>query len=165
MSTDINNQMDSYLTFKLEDETFAVSVSKVLEIQEIRQITKVPRTPNYMRGVLNLRGSVLPVIDTRIKFGMTKTMDSVNTCILVLTIEMDSEKLTIGALVDAVQEVIDLKEQDINPPPSIGSKYKSEFIKGMGKLGDNFVMILDIDKVFSLDELLIVKETSNETFA
>ncbi len=156
-----NNLTQSYLTFKLEDELFAVNVSKVLEIQEIRQITKVPRTPSYMRGVLNLRGSVLPVIDSRIKFGMSKTVDDVNTCILVLNIEMDNDKLTIGALVDSVQE----DDAHIGPPPSIGSKYKSEFIKGMGKVNETFIMILDIDKVFSLDELLIVKENTSETFA
>ena len=165
MSIELNNQTQSYLTFKLDEEIFAVTVSKVLEIQEIRQITKVPRSPSYMRGVLNLRGTVVPVIDTRIKFGMSKTIDSVNTCIVVLNIEMENDTITVGALVDAVQEVIELMDNQIGPPPSIGNKYKSEFIKGMGKVNDNFIMILDIDKVFSAEELILVKETSGETIS
>src|SRR4051812_29350448 len=136
MSTETNHKTESFLTFKLEEETFAVPVSKVLEIQEIRQITKVPQTPPYMRGVLNLRGSVLPVIDTRIKFGMSRTIDSIDTCIVVLNIEMDNDTLVIGALVDAVQEVIDISENQIGPPPGIGNKVKSEFIQGMGKINE-----------------------------
>ena len=162
MSNEINNQTTSYLSFKLDEEVFAINVSKVLEIQEIRQITKVPRTPVYMRGVLNLRGNVLPVVDTRIKFGMPPVQDTVNTCILVLNIDMDNEVLVVGALVDAVQEVIEILPNQISAPPSIGNKYKSEFIKGMGKINDKFIMILDIDKVFSSDELVVVKESIAE---
>ena len=162
MSNEINNQTTSYLSFKLDEEVFAINVSKVLEIQEIRQIIKVPRTPVYMRGVLNLRGNVRPVIDTRIKFGMPPVQDTVNTCILVLNIDMDNEVLVVGALVDAVQEVIEILPNQISAPPSIGNKYKSEFIKGMGKINDKFIMILDIDKVFSSDELVVVKESIAE---
>jgi len=162
MNNETAPQFTSYLSFKLEEEVFAVNVSKVLEIQEIRQITKVPRTPAYMRGVLNLRGNVLPVVDTRIKFGMSPTQDTVNTCILVLDIQMDNEHLTVGALVDSVQEVIEIVPEQIGPAPSIGSKFKSEFIKGMGKVNDVFIMILDMDRVFSSDELVMVKDSMSE---
>lgn len=153
----------SYLTFRLEGELFAVTVSKVLEILEIRQITKVPQTPVYMRGVLNLRGSVLPVIDTKFKFGMSKTEDTIDTCILVLAIEMDGESLTIGALVDAVQEVIELDDRQIGPSPSIGSKYRSDFIKGMIKLNEQFIMLVDLDKIFSSEEMFLLNDPALET--
>lgn len=153
----------SYLTFRLDEELFAVSVSKVLEILEIRQITKVPKTPVYMRGVLNLRGSVLPVIDTKFKFGMNKTEDTIDTCILVLTIEMDGENLTIGTLVDAVQEVIEIDTKQIGLPPSIGSKYRSDFIKGMIKLNEQFIMLVDLDKIFNSEEMFMLNDASMAT--
>jgi purine-binding chemotaxis protein CheW len=159
MSNDIIIQTESFLTFKLEEEIFAVNVEKVIEIQELRQITKVPKTPVYMRGVVNLRGSVLPVIDTRIKFGMSQLTETVNTCILVLKIEIENDSILLGLLVDSVQEVLELTSAQITPPPSIGSKYKSDFITGMGKLNENFVMLLDIDKIFSVDDIVNVQQT------
>jgi purine-binding chemotaxis protein CheW len=112
-----------------------------------------------MRGVVNLRGSVLPVIDTRLKFGMTASTDTVNTCIMVLSVQIDSEFFVLGALVDAVQEVFEISDDDIKPAPSIGSKYKSEFIDGMVKTNEQFIMLLNLDKVFSSDELIVVKES------
>lgn len=149
----------SYLSFKLGEEVFAASVAKVIEILEVPKITKVPKSPLYMRGVLNLRGSVLPVIDTRLKFGMTATTDTVNTCIMVLNIQMDTETFILGALVDTVQEVFEISDDEIKPAPSIGSKYKSEFIEGMVKTDEQFIMLLHLDKVFSSDELVTVKES------
>ena len=154
------NQTYPYLSFKLGEELFAANVAKVLEILEVPKITKVPRSPAYMRGVINLRGSVLPVIDTGTKFDMGYTDDTVNTCIMVLSIQMDNETLTIGALVDGVQEVLEISQEQIKPAPSIGSKYKSEFIEGMVKLNEQFVMILNLDRVFSSDELITVKEST-----
>ncbi len=159
MKNEIQLEIESFLTFKLEEETFAVNVEKVIEIQELRQITKVPKTPAYMRGVVNLRGSVLPVIDTRIKFGLSQIEETVNTCILVLKIELENDTILLGLLVDSVQEVLELPSSQINPPPSIGSRYKSEFITGMGKINDNFIMLLDIDKIFSVDEIVSVQQT------
>jgi len=150
----------SYLTFRLGEETFAANVGKVLNILEMVKITQVPRSPDYMKGVINLRGSVLAVIDTRIKFGLSPTVISKNTCILVLDITIDSEDVTIGALVDSVQEVIEIDENTIQPSPSIGSKYKSEFITGMLKHNDQFIMLLDIDKVFSTEDIVVLKETT-----
>ena len=149
---------ESYLSFRLGEEVFAASVAQVIEILEVPKITRVPKSPAYMRGVLNLRGSVLPVIDTRLKFGMPATIDTVNTCIMVLSVQIDNESFVLGALVDAVQEVFEISQADIKTAPSIGSKYKSEFIEGMVKANEQFIMMLNLDKVFSSDELITLQE-------
>ncbi len=148
----------SYLTFRLGDEIFAANVGKVLEILEIPQITKVPRSPEFMRGVINLRGSVLPVIDTRTKFGLPPIDDTVNTCILVISVIIGEQTVTIGATADSVQEVMEIEEKQIQAPPSIGSKFKSEFIEGMVKINEQFIMILNLDTVFSSNEASIFQE-------
>lgn len=142
-----------YLTFKLADEVFALDVAKVREILEITSITKVPQTPAFMRGVINLRGSVVPVIDMRLKFGMSPIEQTVNTCIIVVEINMDGDTIVLGALADSVQEVVEMEPDSIEPAPHIGTRLNTEFIKGMGKVDGRFVMILDIDRVFSSDEL------------
>jgi purine-binding chemotaxis protein CheW len=142
-----------YLTFNLGDEVFAVDVGKVREILEITNITKVPQTPEFMRGVINLRGSVVPVIDMRLKFGMSETERTVNTCIVVVEVKMDGETTVLGALADSVQEVIDMEPEQIEAAPHIGTHLNTDFIKGMGKHDGRFVMILDIDRIFSSDEL------------
>lgn len=162
MSEQIQHKINSYLTFMLGEETFAANVSKVLNILEMTKVTKVPKAPSYMKGVINLRGAVLPLIDTRIKFEMTPTIFTPNTCILVLDININGESVHVGALVDAVQEVIEIDDADILPPPSIGTKYKSEFIEGVAKIGEEFVMILNMDLIFSTDELSILKESVAE---
>ena len=153
-------KLNSYLSFKLGDEYFASNVNKVLNILEMMKITKVPKAPTYMKGVINLRGSVLPLVDTRCKFGMTPTEISSDTCILVLDVEVDGQSIHIGALVDSVQEVLEIEQKDIQPPPSIGSKYQSEFIYGMVKSNEEFIMLLDMDKVFSADDIVSLKETN-----
>jgi len=150
----------SYLTFRLGDESFAAHVTYVLEILEVTKITRVPRSPEYMRGVVNLRGNVLPVIDTRMKFGFDRIEDTVNTCIIVLNIESEKQKVTLGALVDSVQEVLDIESSRIQAPPTLGSKYRTEFIEGMVKEGDQFVMILNTSLVFSTDEVLMLREVT-----
>ncbi len=142
-----------YLTFQLEEEVFGVDVSHVREILEFSTVTKVPKTPDYMRGVINLRGSVVPVLDMRLKFGMTMTEKTVNTCIIVVEVSFDGETTIIGALVDSVDEVFELEPDQIEPAPHIGMQLKTEFIKGMGKRDEKFIIILDIDKVFSSEEL------------
>jgi len=142
-----------YLTFQLGEEVFAIDVSHVREILEFTTVTKVPKTPDYMRGVINLRGSVVPVLDMRLKFGMTRTDKTVNTCIIVVEVSFEGETTIIGALVDSVQEVFELDPDKIEPAPRIGIKLKTEFIKGMGKRDDHFIIILDIDKVFTAEEL------------
>ena len=151
----------SYLTFRLEDELFATSVANVIEILEMSKITKVPGSPHFMRGVINLRGSVLPVIDARLKFGLEKTEDTVNTCILVLSLTIEGESLTIGALVDAVQEVLELDNEKIQAAPSIGSRYKTEFIEGMVKMNEQFIMVLNVNKVFNAGDMTILQEAAD----
>lgn len=162
MSNETKNRINSYLTFKLGDEFFAANVSKVLNILEMTKITKVPKAPSYMKGVINLRGSVLPLIDTRIKFDMPETEYTTNTCILVLDIFLNNETVHVGALVDSVQEVIELDDANIQPPPSIGTRYRSEFIEGIAKVDEEFIMILNMDLIFSTDELSLLKETFQE---
>jgi purine-binding chemotaxis protein CheW len=146
-------QINSYLSFKLGDEEFAAHVSKVLSIMEMTKITKVPKSPEYMKGVINLRGQVLPVVDTRIKFGMSPTEFTKNTCIVVMEVELENDSVQVGTLVDSVQEVLEITEDQIQPPPSIGSKYQSQFIYGMAKVDEKFIMLLDMDKVFSAEEI------------
>jgi purine-binding chemotaxis protein CheW len=148
-----------YLTFTLDNELFSVEVGKVREVLDFTNITKIPRTPPFMRGVINLRGSVVPVVDLRLKFGMSKTENTISTCIIVMEITMDSETLILGALADSVQEVFELGPESIQPPPHMGTKLKTGFLKGMGRRDDNFIMILDIDKVFSSDELIMLDNT------
>lgn len=155
-------KINSYLSFKLGDEVFAAHVGKVLNILEMTRITEVPKAPEYMKGVINLRGTILPVVDTRIKFGMTPIEKTTNTCIVVMEVEIDNEVVLVGALVDAVQAVLEIEDSAIQPPPSIGSKYKSEFIYGMAKQDDNFIMLLDMDKILSADEILDVQEKTME---
>jgi len=142
-----------YLTFKLADEIFAFDVAKVREILELTSITKVPQTPEFMRGVINLRGSVVPVIDLRLNFGMECTEQTVNTCIIVVEVNLNDETIVLGVLADSVQEVVEMEPGLIEPPPQLGTKLNTEFIKGMGKVENDFVMILDIDKVFSANDL------------
>lgn len=146
-----------YLTFKLAEEIFALDVAKVREILEYTTITKVPQTPDFMRGVINLRGSVVPVVDLRLKFGMAKTEQTVNTCIIVVEVNMDGETTVLGALADSVQEVIEMEPEQIEPAPHIGTSLNTDFIKGMGKHDGNFIMILDIDRVFTNEELEAVQ--------
>jgi purine-binding chemotaxis protein CheW len=146
-----------YLTFKLDDEVFALDISKIREVLDFTSITRVPRTPEFMRGVINLRGSVVPVIDLRLKFGMVKTEKTVNTCIIITEVTVDNATAVVGALADSVQEVLDLRPDHIEPAPKIGTRLNTTFIKGMGKRDNEFIIILDIDKVFSIDELALVQ--------
>ena len=151
-----------YLTFKLAEEVFAVDVEKVREILELTSITKVPQTPEYMRGVINLRGSVVPVMDMRLKFGMPASEQTVNTCIIVVEVLHDNEVVVIGALADSVQEVFELEPAQIEPPPRIGTRFNTDFILGMGKNDGQFIMILNIDRTFSTDELEVAGELLKE---
>ncbi len=149
-----------YLTFKLGEEVFALEVANVREILEYIPITKVPRTPDFMTGVINLRGSVVPVTDMRLKLGMSETEKTIDTCIVVVEVRIDGETALLGALVDSVQEVFELEAEQIEPPPRLGLGEKADYIKGMGKRDNLFVIILDIDRVFSADELDMARETS-----
>ena len=158
MSIAETQEATQHLTFKLDEEVFAVDISKVREVLEYTAVTKVPQTPEFMKGVINLRGHVVPVVDLRLKFGMQEAEKTVNTCIIIVEVSVDKDTAVLGALADSVQEVHDFEHDQIEPPPKIGTRLKTDFIKGMGKRNDQFIMILDIDKVFSTDELALVKD-------
>jgi purine-binding chemotaxis protein CheW len=158
MAVETITETTQYLTFKLEEELFALDIGKVREVLDFTTITKVPRTPDYMRGVINLRGSVVPVVDLRLKFGMVKAEKTVNTCVIIVEVELGGEKVVMGAMADAVQEVLDLEPDQIEPAPRIGTRLNTDFIKGMGKHAEQFIIILDIDKVFTAGELELVLE-------
>jgi purine-binding chemotaxis protein CheW len=162
MSTAGNSETTQYLTFNLDDEVFAIDIGKVREVLDFTSITKVPRTPEFMRGVINLRGSVVPVVDLRLKFGMTKTEKTVNTCVIIMEVSVDGETTVLGSLADSVQEVLDLGPDRIEPAPKIGTTRYHDFIKGMGKHDDRFIIILDVDKVFSSKELAIVQTAQSQ---
>jgi purine-binding chemotaxis protein CheW len=157
MSASAITETTQYLTYKLGDEVFALDIAKVREVLDYTPITKVPRTPEFMRGVINLRGSVVPVVDLRLKLGMTGTEKTVNTCIIITEVTVDNETTVLGALADSVQEVVDLEPGQIEPAPQIGTRLNTEFIKGMGKQNNRFIIILDINRVFSADELALVQ--------
>ncbi|MGD9157148.1 MAG: chemotaxis protein CheW [Desulfobacteraceae bacterium] len=146
-------ESNQYLTFKLDQEVFSLAITQVREVLDFTEVTKVPRMPEFMRGVINLRGGVVPVVDLRLKFGLTATDRSVDTCVIIMEIDIEGETTLIGALADSVQEVMTIEPENIEPPPRIGTRLNTEFIKGMGKKSDDFIIILDIDKVFSSDEL------------
>ena len=157
---DINElKTESYLTFKLAKENFAINVRSVLSILEVEKITVVPKAPYYMKGIINLRGSVLPIIDIRLKFAMEPIEITSNTSILVLDVIIENASVKVGILVDGVEEVVEISKDQIKEPPSIGSKYQSEFIYGMAKLEEEFLMLVDMDKVFSVDEIIDLKTT------
>lgn len=153
MSPAAISEPTQYLTFRLQEEVYAVDVANIREILDFTTVTKVPRTPDFMRGVINLRGSVVPVIDMKLKFGLSETEKTVNTCIIVMELSIDGETVVIGSLADAVQEVLELEPDQIEPAPKIGARLRTEFIRGMGKHNDQFIMILDIDRIFGIDEL------------
>ncbi|GAB4487890.1 MAG: chemotaxis protein CheW [Thermodesulfovibrionales bacterium] len=161
MGQTVITETTQFLTYKLGEEIFALEISKVREVLDFTTITKVPRTPEFMRGVINLRGNVVPVVDLRLKFGMTATEQTVNTCIIIVEVEMDGETTILGALADSVQEVMELDPGQIEPAPKIGTRLRTDFIKGMGKRDDQFVIILDIDKVFSAEEIGMVQEAGS----
>ncbi|MBF0213260.1 MAG: chemotaxis protein CheW [Magnetococcales bacterium] len=150
-----------YLTFTLGTEVFAVDIAKIREVLEFTSVTKVPRTPGFMCGVINLRGSVVPVVDMRQKFNMSRSEKSVNTCIIILEIAQDDGVVVMGALADSVREVMELEPGQIEPPPKIGMRLRADFLKGMGKQEGRFIMILDIDRLFSVEELSSVQNAAS----
>jgi len=160
MTSDNINQATQYLTFTLGEEQFAIKIAKAREILGYDTITKVPRMPDFLRGVINLRGNVVSVVDLRLKLGMSAIQKSAETRIVIVEIDLDGELMQMGVLADSVQEVIDLDSNEISPPPKIGTKINTEFIQGMGKQDDRFLIILDIDKVLSGEELVTLKSTA-----
>jgi purine-binding chemotaxis protein CheW len=142
-----------YLTFSVSGETFGIAISTIKEIIEYRAPTDVPMMPGFIRGVINLRGKVVPVVDLSVRFGRSK-MDVVRrTCIVILEIQDGEQRQEIGAVVDAVSAVVDIADTDIEPPPQFGAKLRADFISGMGRLGEKFVILLDVTRVLSVEEL------------
>lgn len=144
-----------YITFKLGDELFAINVSQVREVLDLSLITRVPSAPDYMRGVVNVRGNAIPVIDLRLKFGLPRAAETVQTRIVVLELELDGETVVLGGLADSVHEVIELEPGQIDEAPRIGMRWKTELIQGMGKRGDQFIILLDIARVFSSEDVAL----------
>ena len=153
-----DNTTQQYLTFGLGEEVFALETGSVREVIELVPVTRIPKTPPFMRGVINLRGHAVPVVDLRIKFDMPTAHDTVNTCIIIVDVEVEGESCSMGAIVDSVREVFEMTSDQINPPPRMGTSIRADFIRGMGKQNEEFIMILDIGKVFSQEELALVLE-------
>jgi purine-binding chemotaxis protein CheW len=145
-----------YLTFFLADEEYAVGIQRVKEIIEYTAITKVPKVPVWIRGVINLRGNVVPVVDLAVRFGMEERPVTKTTCIVIVEVQQESERAVMGVIADAVNQVIDLAPKDIEEPPAFGTRVRLEYLLGMGKLGKKFALILNIDSVLSAAELLTV---------
>lgn len=143
-----------YLTFLLAEEEYAIGILQVREIIAYDTVTKVPQTPPSIRGVINLRGSVVPVVDLAIKFGLPETAVTKSTCIVIVEVRLEGEPTVMGVMADAVSQVIELKSEDVEAPPTFGTRVRVDFLRGMGRAGKKFVLILDIDRVLSADEML-----------
>ncbi len=161
MAADLTDS-HQYLTFTLGDEIFALNIATVREVLEMTTITRIPRTPPFMRGVINLRGHAVPVVDMRLKFGMRRVEDTVNTCIIIVEVDLEGEAVIMGAVADSVREVFEMKPDQIDPAPRMGTSINTEFIMGMGKQDDGFIMILDINRVFSVEELNLMQASGRQ---
>ena len=164
-----NKQKDinQYLTFRIADEVYAVNVGNIREVLSVTRLTKIPRMPDFMSGIINLRGTGVPVLDLCKKFGLGETVQTVNTGIIVTEISSVredglQENLTIGIFSDMIQKVITIEPSDIEPPPKIGIKINTAFIVGMGHVDNNFIIILNIEKILSGMELQEIQENSQE---
>ena len=149
MSDAQQTELNQYLTFTLDGEFYAVAVHSVKEVLGYTEGTKIPRTVDYMKGVINLRGSVVPVIDLRTKVGMPEAEKTIATSIIVIEGKVGADRVVLGMIADSVQEVINLDPQDIQPPPRIGTRVDTEFIQGIGKHDERFIIVLAIDRVYS----------------
>jgi purine-binding chemotaxis protein CheW len=149
-----------YLTFALGKEEYGLEILKVREIIGYMDITAVPRTPDYVKGVINLRGQVIPVVDLRAKFSMDPTARTEQTCIIVVEIHQDGRRLSTGIVVDRVSEVLSISSDKIEEAPSFDASVHIDFILGMGKIGDSVKILLDIDKVLSAQEVIDLNRVS-----
>jgi len=151
-----------YLTFKIAGETYAVSILRVREILQYETVTKVPATPRSIRGVMNLRGSVVPVVDLAVKFGLPESALTPRTCVVILEVANDEERMVMGVMADTVSEVMELRAEDIEPPPPFGSRVKVDYLAGMGKADKKFLLVLDIDKVLSAEDFEVASRVADE---
>jgi purine-binding chemotaxis protein CheW len=151
-------EQHQYLTFLLADEEYAISILQVKEIIEYDTVTTVPKTPRWVRGVINLRGSVVPVVDLAVKFGLEQKPVTKTTCIVIVETQFEGQNTTIGVVADAVSQVMDLTADDIQVVPEFGTRVKVDYLLGMAQLGKKFALLLDVDKVLSTEELLNLSE-------
>jgi len=161
MAISKNKHKNTFLSFQIGKEIFAISVKKVLEVLEKQHITEIPDVPDYVKGVINFRGDILPVIDTRIKFKIP-IIDNQSFVVIVMEISENEKNMRVCAIVDNVQDVIAVDDTEVKPVPELGLKYKSDFLTGMIKTETSFIMILDINKVFSFNEIEILNELKPE---
>jgi purine-binding chemotaxis protein CheW len=147
-------KIQQHLTFMIGGEEYAISLLKVKEIIEFDTVTEVPKTPEWIRGVINLRGSVVPVVDLAVKFRQAPSIAGKLTCIVITEVECEGAATVMGIMADSVRQVIDLKPQDVEPPPTFGTRVKVDYLLGMARSGKKFCLILDTEKVLSTDELL-----------
>jgi purine-binding chemotaxis protein CheW len=160
MSDATRYEGSQYLSFTLDRELFAIDIGRIREVVAFASATKVPRTPDFMRGVINLRGHVVPVIDLRLKMGLSPIEKTVDTCVIILEVEVDGDRTVVGALADSVQEVVDLTAEQIAPPPRMGTRIDTDCIRGIGRRDEQFLVILDIDRVLSAGEMRAVSSGS-----
>jgi len=159
----VQKEEAQFLTFLLGNEMFAIDILGIKEIIEYGSLTTVPMMPDFIRGVINLRGAVVPVVDLSARFGRAATAVTRRSCIVIVEAQHGEEKQDIGVVVDAVSEVLEIPEAEIEPAPSFGAKIRAEFIRGMGKVKDKFVIILDADKVLSVEEMAMLSGATNAT--
>jgi purine-binding chemotaxis protein CheW len=162
MSDNVEINSRQYVSFILAEELFGVEVTRTREILSLISVTKVPQTPDYLLGVINVRGQVVPVVDMRLKLGQPAGAETENTCIILIEIQVDDEAIVIGVLADAVREVLEISTDQIEPPPRLGTRLNTEFISGMGKINEQFIMLLNIDRIFNADDLSLAQEVSGD---
>jgi len=146
-------EANQYLTFSLSGEMYAVGILNVKEIIEYGSLTEIPMLPSFIRGVINLRGAVVPVVDLSARFGGKQSAVGKRSCIVIVEMQQDDGRQDLGIMVDAVSEVLEIHGSEIEPPPAFGAKIRADFIAGMGKVNGKFVIILDIQRVLSIDEM------------
>ncbi|HEX5392120.1 MAG TPA: chemotaxis protein CheW [Rhodocyclaceae bacterium] len=156
-------EQQQYLTFTLGDEMFAIGILSIREIIEYGNLTEVPMTPPFIRGVINLRGAVVPVIDLAIRFGRQPRETTRRTCIVIIEVETEKGRQEMGIVVDAVSEVLEIPATEIEPPPEFGTRIRNDFIAGMGKVNGNFVVLLDVSRVLSMEEVAVVSAMAKPT--
>jgi len=150
---------DQYLTFQLAGEVFAIGILAIREIIEYASLTGVPMMPPYVRGVINLRGSVVPVLDLLVRFGKEPSAVTKRTCIVIVEITTHGERQVFGVVVDSVNAVLEIPAAEIEPPPSFGARIRTDFIQGMGRVNDRFVVLLDVNHVLAADEIALLGES------
>lgn len=156
----VAEERNQYLTFQLGGEMFAIGILNIKEIIEYGSLTEVPMMPEFIRGVINLRGAVVPVLDLSARFGRKRTEVTRRTCIVIIEVETDDEKHDVGVVVDSVSEVLEIAGGEIEPAPSFGTRIRADFIHGMGKVNGKFVIILSVNNVLSLDDLALLEHAA-----